>query len=286
MAVYPNTVAIGSFSADLDGSGGDFRCTASLAGWGDAPAIRSGITDKAQQDGGWDASGYYSPRVVTIAGEVLQTSHAAAKAVADQLTALTPRSLHELVVDNSALGPRSALVRITGGAALEWVGPVRFRYTITVTAPDPLKYGPATFASTSLSGSAGGAGLTYPLAYPLDYGVAPGTTPGALSVANAGTASYWPRLRIDGPVPNPRVTLVETGDTIRYGATLAAGQWLDIDCANRRVLLNGQVSVRHLITSSGSWLAIPTGGGSMTWTADAADPVAKLSVWGYEGAWV
>jgi len=278
-----NRVAIGDFVADNDST--DFRVTAKVTGWTDAPEVRSGITSKAQADGGWDASGYYDSRAITVEGFVEQASAADASAVADSLTALSLRSLHELMVDSDAAGPRSALVRVTQGAALEWVGDRSFTYALTVTAPDPLKYGPPMFESTTLAGSAGGTGLTYPLTYPLDYGLAPGVTPGAVVIPNAGTAAYWPRLRIDGPVPNPRVTLVETGDTVRYGATLAAGQWLDIDCANRRVLLNGQVSVRHLVSSSGSWLAIPSGGGSITWTADAADPNAELSVWGYEGAW-
>ena len=54
--------------------------------------------------------------------------------------------------------------------------------------------------------------------------------------------------------------------------------------ANRRVLLQGQVSVREKVTSSGNWLAIPIGGASIVWTADTADPAALLSVWGYEKA--
>ncbi len=83
----------------------------------------------------------------------------------------------------------------------------------------------------------------------------------------------------------PVVSLVETGDWIRYGGDVLAGQWLDVDCGNRRVLLSGQVSVRQRVSSSGSWLAVPPGGGSVSWTADAADPGASLGVWAYEGAW-
>ena len=124
------------------------------------------------------------------------------------------------------------------------------------------------------------------MAFPLDFGVPAGVTPGALSLTNDGTASYYPRLRIDGPVPNPVVSLAETGDQIAYSGTVAAGQWLDIDCSRRRVLLNGQVSVRHLVSAVGNWCAVPIGGGSLSWTADAADPAATLSAWAYEGAWL
>jgi hypothetical protein len=103
-------------------------------------------------------------------------------------------------------------------------------------------------------------------------------------VANAGTAPYWPRLRVDGPVTNPVVTLVESGAWVRFTGSLLAGQWLDLDMVNRRVLLQGQVSVRQNVSSSGDWLSVPPGGGSVTWSADTADPAALLSVWGYEMA--
>jgi len=45
------------------------------------------------------------------------------------------------------------------------------------------------------------------------------------------------------------------------------------------------VSVRQSVTFYGDWLSVQPGGGSITWTADSADPAAKLSVWGREGAW-
>ena len=157
-------------------------------------------------------------------------------------------------------------------------------WSVTLAAPDPLLYGPPTYGSAGLASATPGAGLLYPLAYPLDYGLPPGVTPGAVSVPNAGTAAYWPRLRIDGPVLNPVVTLVESGAWVRYNGSLLAGQWLDWDMANRRVLLQGQVSVRQRVTSSGNWLAVPVGGGSVVWTADTADPAALLSVWGFERA--
>ena len=286
MPAWPRTVTVGSFLADVD-SGTDFRATTSMTGWDDAAPIEVEIEPQAQQDGGWDATGYHRPRVVGIEGEVLQSSHTAAHAVRDELVALTPRSMHQLVVASTGLtGERSAMVRVSRGAAVQWLGPCRFRYSLELTAPDPLKYGPAVFDQSGLSSASGGTGLVYPLAYPLDYGVAPGATPGAIALANAGTASYLPRLRIDGPVTNPVVTLAETGDRVAYAGVVAAGQWLDIDCARRRVLLNGQVSMRHRVSFVGAWLAVPVGGATVTWTADDADPAALLSVWSFESAWL
>lgn len=276
------TVSIGGFVADLEDRS---RVTLNLTGWTDAAPTDSAIEPRGQQDGGWDGTGFLRPRVVTVEGLVDVGTHVEAMTARDQLASLAPASLQQFVVEDVAAGTRSSLMRVTLGAVLEWLTAETFTYSMQLTAPDPLLYGSPTFAQAPLAGTAGGTGLVYPLTYPLDYGVPPGVTPGAVSVANGGTASYWPRLRIDGPVPNPTVTLVETGDWVHYAGTVAAGQWLDVDCANRRVLLNGQVSVRQFVTSGGSWLRVPPGGGSVSWTADGADPAALLSVWGYEGAW-
>lgn len=282
-ASWPNRVAIGGFVADNNDT--DFRVTAKVTGWG-TPPVRLTVDDRAQQDGGWDSTPLYSSRAVTIEGAVVQPSSAAAQTVADTLCALPLGSLLELVVVNDDVGTRSSWVRVEVGADPEWVTPTRFNYALQLRAPDPVKYGPIRFAATVLSSATPGAGLVFPLAYPLDYGVAPGTTPGVVSVPNVGTTSYFPRVRIDGPVTNPAVTLAETGDQVRFSGTVGAGQWLDIDTRQRRVLLNGLVSQRHKVSFTGAWLAVPRGGGSLSWTADTADPVASLSVWAYEGAWL
>lgn len=281
---WPTRVTIGDFIADND-TGADFRVTAKLTGWESSPPVRLTLEDRAQQDGAWDATPLLASRPIVIQGEIDQANHAAAMAVADALTGLRVQAVHQLIVDNDAVGERTAWVRIEAGAELDWVTPESFSYTLGVRAPDPLKYGVEQFEQATLAGSAGGVGLTYPLTYPLDYGVAPGVTPGALSLSNRGTASYFPRLRIDGPVVNPVITLVETGDRIAVALTLIAGQWLDIDCSRRRVLLNGQVPMRHVTSATGNWCAVPVGGASLTWTADSADPAARLSAWSYEGAW-
>ena len=280
MTARPNTVTIGPFVAD-----DDISIVTKVSGWGSAPK-RLSISDKAQQDGGWDATGWDGPRQIDVEGVILAGSPTEAQGKADELAALTARTLHQFTVDNVTIGPRSCMVRVAASADPEWMDETSFTYGVTLIAPDPLKYGPETFSQAPFIAASVGAGLTYPLTYPLDYGVAPGVTPGSVTLANAGTAAYWPRLRIDGPVTNPMLSLVETGDWVRYGGTVPAGQHLDFDCANRRVTIgDSPVSMRNLVTASGSWLAIPPGGGSIAGTADATTGDAQMSVWSYEGAW-
>jgi hypothetical protein len=279
---HPNTHSLGGIV--LDYADGSRVVTASPI---DKPAdVRLALDEKSQQDGLWDAQPQLGGKVMPLVGFCEESTPEDAQALVDNLRALS-RQLVEFTVDSPARGTRSAMVRVQSGFDPEWIDDVAFTYTITVVAPDPLLYGPQVFTQTSLAATAAGTGLVYPLAYPLDYGVPAGVTPGAITVANTGTASYFPRLRIDGPVTNPVVTLNETGDVVRFKGSIAAGQHLDINWGTpRRVTLgDNAVNMRHKVSYSGNWLAVPVGGGSISYTADDADPAALLSVWSYEGAW-
>lgn len=282
MSEWPNVVQLGAFLADNDAD--DFRVTAKVTGWGAAP-VRSGVADRAQQDGGWDAASYRSSRVVTIEGMVEQPNHLEAQNVADALAALPVNVLILLTVTNEAIGVRTALVRLDVGAEPEWLGPTGFTYTVQVIAPDVLKYGTVVTMRTVLTGADGSTGRVWPRVWPRSWGLVGSVTAGSVVMPNGGTAPYWPTLRIDGPVPNPVITQNESGDFIRIAYNLLAGQWIDVDLGNRRVLLNGQISLRNVTTFGGTWLAIPPGGGSISWTADGADPAAQLTVHGFEGSW-
>ena len=262
--------------------GGRWRVL-SLDGWF-SRTYRRNRQAKAQQDGAWQSAGYAGDVPITIRGLARFSDAFTAKSAARQFVATAGRGILPLFVQDG-LGGLTRYVECDSVNASP-VNELMFEWSLVLDATDPLAYGAPTFAQTTLASTAAGVGRVWPRVWPRDWGVPPGVTPGAVTLANAGTAPYWPRLRVDGPSVNSLVTLVETGDWVRYGGELAAGQWLDIDCANRRVLLNGRVSVRQQVTSSGSWLAVPVGGGSVSWTDDGGNENASLSVWGYEGAWV
>jgi len=282
-----STVTIGGVTLTPVADAGYRRTVSAMPGWDDAPSARTSLPARMQQDGAWDAAGTSAERVIDISGWVFGGTPADAYVAQREMAALRPQAIYELLVDNDAIGPLTVMARVTAAVKTVRLSDRAFSYTLQVTATDPLKYGARSFATAGLSSDTPGAGLVYPLAYPVDYGIPPGVTPGAVRVSNAGTAQYWPTLRIDGAVTNPVVTMVETGAWLRYKPALSSGQWLDIDLANRRVLLNGKASARYNdnVTFGGDWLSVQPGGGSITWTADVGDPAALLSVWGYEGAW-
>lgn len=281
MSAHPNAHSIGDIALDLADAS---RVVTLCKGVDDSAPIRSSLDDKAQQDGQWDASSFYSGRPIELQGVCEEASDVSAQALTDGLRALS-KSLTQYTVTSDAKGTRSAMVRIQTFEP-EWLDGRTFTYTLTCVAPDPLLYGPEAFSQTTLASVAGGDGLPFPMVFPMDFGVPAGVTPGAISLPNGGTASYFPRIRIDGPVTNPVVSMLETGDTVRFGGTVAAGQHLDINWGTpRRVTLgDNAVNMRHKVTYTGNWLAVPVGGGSLSYSADDADPAAVLSVWSYEGA--
>jgi len=251
-------------------------------GWHSAPGLRSSRESRSGQDGDWAATPLRSSRIIRFQGKMREARDLAALEASVRKFAALPMSGE--VTGESPWGALSGQALLEDAPQVELLSPMVAVWQFAVSLPDPLLYGPDTFDSTGLNGVSG-TGRVWPRVWPRDWGVPAGVTPGAIAVSNAGTAAYWPRLRIDGPVDRPVVTVNETGDWVRYNGSLAAGQYLDIDCANRRVLLNGFVSKAPLVTFSGRWLAIPPGGGSVSWNADSADAAAKLSVFGREGAW-
>jgi hypothetical protein len=269
-----------------DGYGCEWTVEA-VDGWFVGGGLRSSAQPRSQQNGSWRGRVYRDGRVLTLRGKVFCPDTTTLEQAGRRLSALLADGGFGECIGSSPAGTLSSLVQLDDDTLFDPISSNMATWQVTLGSEDPLLYGPEEFAQTTLAASAGGAGRVWPRVWPNDWGVPPGVTPGAITVANAGTASYFPRLRIDGPVTNPLVTLVETGDFVRFNGFVAAGQHLDINWGvPRRVTLgDNPVSVRHLTSSSGNWLAVPVGGGSIAYSADDADPAAVLSVWSYEGAW-
>jgi hypothetical protein len=82
-------------------------------------------------------------------------------------------------------------------------------------------------------------GFGFNLGFDLSFGG--GGVVGQLLVDNAGDAATPPRLKVSGPVTNPIIANVTTGEEIRLIYTLAEGEYLEVDTRpdNVSVLLNG-----------------------------------------------
>ncbi|MGW1801588.1 phage distal tail protein [Streptomyces sp. NPDC001984] len=124
-------------------------------------------------------------------------------------------------------------------------------------------------------------GFTAPVEAPITTGVSnPSERPGW--VTNHGDVTAWPTLRIDGPVTNPKVWVVETGRYLQLQISLAAGEWIDIETrpGTRWVLRNGSGNAATALTS-GSRLdlfQIPKGTSEIRWTATDYTNTCRLTL--------
>lgn len=157
--------------------------------------------------------------------------------------------------------------------------PAGWSYTrCAFAALNPTIYGGVEHSMTlGLPSTVGG--LTLPLTTPLT--IAAAVTSGRAIITNAGTKDTGLRVRVDGPVVEPRVSLLTDAGTaiVRVWTTLTAGQWLDIDTAARTVYLNGTASRRGVTTADGiGWPVLPPGTHELAFDASAYDPAATATV--------
>jgi hypothetical protein len=215
-----------------------------LDGWGMGGGVEANQPPRPGQHGNFNGPTYRRARVITIAGDVVANTRAAAVAARDSLAALlADGSTGQFTVDDADLGLRSAQVSLSDTPLSDdsSIGIGIFHWSLQFTATDWRKYGEQQSADTSLPG--GGTGLSYPLVYPLDYGD-PGVD-GRVTFTNTGKAFTEPVFTVNPPLAvGFEITRLETGRRLRYEHPV--GSVLTVDCAAGTVLEAGERRERYL----------------------------------------
>jgi hypothetical protein len=118
--------------------------------------------------------------------------------------------------------------------------------------PDP-NYYDSTLQTASLPVSVTAPGRIYNRIYNLVYNFGSSTT----NIVNSGWATTYPTITITGPITNPTLGNVTTGQYLNLSGAITNTDTLVIDTQNKLITLNG-VSARNLL-SSGVWFAAPAG---------------------------
>jgi hypothetical protein len=88
-------------------------------------------------------------------------------------------------------------------------------------------------------------GFAFDLAFDLIFPAS--SAVGSVTVFNRGSTAVRPLLRLYGPCTDPRVENQTTGERLVFtGLTIAAGDWLEIDCRDSTARLNGLASQSRL----------------------------------------
>jgi len=142
----------------------------------------------------------------------------------------------------------------------------------TFYCPDPRFYDNTQQSATiTISTSLG---RTYNRIYPLIYGG--GSSAISTSVNNAGWATTYPTITLNGPITNPTIGSFTQGNYITIQGTYGSTDTLVVDLAQRLVTLNG-ASARNLVAGGSNWFSAQggsnlfylTGSGTLAGTTSA-----------------
>lgn len=129
-------------------------------------------------------------------------------------------------------------------------------------------------------------GRTYPLTFDRTY--VPTLPVGTVNAINVGTARACPEFRLFGPVTNPLIENLTSGEQLRFVTTLTAGQWLEIDCRNKTVRLNGlkaQNRYNTLDFDVSEWIGLYPGDNLIRYRPDTITGAAFARV-AYRSSWI
>lgn len=238
-----------------------------------------------------DYMGAYFPkgREIIIACTVHDTSDATFRADLDNLAGATiPKPTTEQPLAFSLPGiaqtARESFVRSHHRAIPIDVNYVHWQAKVEMSfyATDPRLYDVGT-QSGVVGLPTGTGGTTWPVTWPLSWGTA--AAGGTLNCVNAGKATTFPVLTITGPIDNPTVQNVTTGQFITFAITLGSTDVLTVDMTNRVVQLNGGGNLRGSVTNVPPWWGLIPGSNTVQFSANTTKTGSQLTV-AWASAWV
>jgi hypothetical protein len=153
---------------------------------------------------------------------------------------------------------------------------------VELVATDPRIYSATqSTATTGLATSSGG--MMFPATFPLSFGsVGSG---GIVTVTNAGQFATDAIFTINGPVVNPIIENVTAGAMLTLGITLASGDSLVLNTANKSIVLNGTASRTSTLLVGSAWFSLAPGATQLRYRNNGAFTASQLGV-AFRSAWL
>lgn len=241
------------------GAGSPFQIT-QVEGLESLPALRVQDANRGYLDGMYSGRDFLGGRTITIKMLILSGNGLTAFQNFNNLqTNLTPQQT----------GTTPLQFQLSPAGGLQYVNArVRSRKSIVdpeytygyikadyeFFCPDP-RYYDNTTQTASMTYSAP-LGRTYNRTYNLTYGG--GSNTSQITVTNSGWTSTYPTITIYGPVINPTVGNLTTGQSLNFNYSMSQSDIIAIDLQYRTILLNGSPA-RNLLLGSSSWFAAQSG---------------------------
>lgn len=201
------------------------------------PAVRAESSPRAGRDGEDDTTSLHGAAAVTLALTLTPSRGRPLTRLLDDLRSfLHPAARPFLVVERDGEQRRVRLRADTLSAPLE--DPTHQRVQVAWRAPDGVMEALAEQVGVANAVQDAEAGIRFDITFPWTFPAS--SAAGSVTVVNPGTVAVRPLLRLHGPYTDPRVESQTTGQRLIFtGLSVAAGDWLEIDCRESTVRLNG-----------------------------------------------
>lgn len=246
----------------------------------ESPPLRISQYDKPGESGGRISTIFYAPRVVTITGTIIGS---------DETTYETLRqNLALACAAHSTTGGLPTLTTFTfqtmANNTYTFTGQARLvmdkdymrtcKFNITIQCPDPAVYGSSQTVSSLITRAAGG-GFIVPVIVPITSSSATGGTAG---IVNSGNLITYPILILTGPLTNPYIYNATTGEFIQLTYTIASGDIVRIDMANKLITLNGSSNLISAKTTDSVWWGLNPGSNTINFSTGSSSDTGSLQL--------
>lgn len=242
-------------------------------------AMRSSDIARPLDHGMFKGNDFYADRVIPLHLEIWGTDDTTFKtALTKALTAFTTQVIElPLVTQLPIFGKVQSNVRVRRRSGVKQdlkyglhVGDM----VIEFVATDPRIYSNTLNSATSNLQSPTG-GITFPLTFDLVFG---SSTSPITNVTNNGTFETRPLVTITGPITNPNIENVTTGNILNLVGTIAAGDSLYVDFLNHTILLNNTASRYSWLQNPQNWWTLIPGTNQIRFsgTAGAGTPTINI----------
>jgi hypothetical protein len=268
------------------GGGGTRFGLIEIVGLHDTPPVRMSNRDRARAHGQYAGTTYLSGRPLVATCEVMAPHPN--NAVWDAFSSA-------LVPGGAEMEWQAQIPGVAGGRLIQLLAQVtglrmpqgrdymfgKGVASVEWWATDPLIYDAEETSLATTMASLAGTGFTFPLTFPLSFGGP--VSGGIITATNEGEYPAPWSATIAGPVTDPRIENVTTGQTIGFVGSLAAGEELVIDSKERSVLLDGVASRYSWLTSGSEWFALAPGDNQIRLAGAAGAGSLTLS---FRSTWV
>jgi hypothetical protein len=253
-----------------------------------APDVRSSDKDRPRQDGQYPGADYHGGRFLTVAVAVVANPTTNPTTWDAFSRAMVTGKKAELPLQFQVPGIASGRTVQMNAKVRDFILPIDADYragagkaVVEWKCTDPRVYDATlTSLSTSMAAISGG-GRHYPRTYPKTYGGA--ITGGTILATNAGEVDAPWKATITGPIDNPAIYNVATGQTLGFTGSLAAGETLVIDSAAKSIMFGGYTSRYTWLTFVSQWFDLAPGVNQLQFTGTAGTGTLTTT---FRSAWI